>query len=78
METRHLCYGVKYEHQKITVEMSRLCILQTTSDDSIVLSRIWRLLIESIMFVGTFSFLSNCDTEDDGSGKEDDPIRNAK
>ena len=58
--------------------MSRLCI-PTTSDDSIVLSIIWRLyrlLIESIMFVGTF--LSNCDTEDDGSGKEDDPIRNAK
>ena len=58
--------------------MSRLCI-PTTSDDSIVLLLIWRLyrlLIESIMFVGTF--LSNCDTEDDGLGIEDDPIRNAK
>ena len=62
----------------MTVEMSRLCI-QTSSDDSIVLSLIWRLyrlLIESIMFVGTF--LSNCDTEDDGWGNEDDPIYNAK
>ena len=62
----------------VTVEMSRLCI-QTSSDDSIVLSLIWRLyrlLIESIMFVGTF--LSNCDTEDDGWSKEDDPIGNAK
>ena len=62
----------------MTVEMSRLCI-QTSLDDSIVLSLIWRLyisLIESIMFLSTF--LSNCVTEDDGSGKEDDPIRNAK
>ena len=70
----------KVRTQKIiTVKMSRFCILRTTSDDSIVLSRIWRLyrlLIESIMFVGTF--LSNCDTEDDGSDNEDDPIRNAK
>ena len=58
--------------------MSRLCI-PTTSDDSIVLSIIWRLyrlLIGSIMFVGTF--LSNCDTEDGGCSKEDDPIGNAK
>ena len=62
----------------MTIEMSRFCIW-ASSDDSIVLSLIWRLyrlLIESIMFVGTF--LSNCDTEDDGSGKEDDPICNAK
>ena len=39
--------------------MSRLCI-QTSSDDSIVLSLIWRLyrlLIESIMFVEAHSYL---------------------
>ena len=62
----------------MTVEMSRLCI-QTSSDDSIVLSLIWRLyrlLIESIMFVS--KFLSNWDTEGDGLGSEDDPTRNAK
>ena len=62
----------------MTGEMSWLCI-QTSSDDSIVLSFIWRLhrlLIESIMYIGTFP--SNCETQDDGWGKEDDPIRNAK
>ena len=43
----------------ITVEMSRLCIW-ASSDDSIVLSLIWRLyrlLIESIMFVEAHSYL---------------------
>ena len=43
----------------MTIEMSRLCIW-ASSDDSIVLSLIWRLyrlLIESIMFVEAHSYL---------------------
>ena len=78
METRHLCYGAKYEHKNNDCR-NVSTLHPKSSEDSIVLSLIWRLyrlLIKSIMFVGTF--LSNCDTEDDGLGKEDDPIRNAK
>ena len=78
LETRHLCFGAKYENKNNHCRNVPTLHL-TFLDDSIALTligRLYRLLIESIMFVSTFP--SNCDTEDDGWGKEDDPIEDAK